>query len=226
MTGLRAVSIPVCVLALLVGSSCSDTESGNGRSLSVGSTLPAPSPPVDLDDGCHPTSPTTVTPDEFGAVNTIPERQEAVSYRVAVTPSTVCPGGSVQVVVRVDNLSSRTVTVSPQLVLLRPASFLGCCEELTLPAKGDVTIVRTVVVPLDVSVGSKILTFSDANPADQRATLNVVAPQLSGSSAPTPTTSYATTSPTAASATTTTPVQPLPLCLQKPATTTVPCRRG
>ncbi len=51
------------------------------------------------------------------AIHTIPFRPEPVTYAVAVTPSVVCPGGQVQMAVRIKNWSSERVIVQPGLII-------------------------------------------------------------------------------------------------------------
>ena len=175
----------MCTLAVLLAPGCTRTGRASLTPGSVAPHLTAPPLPSGLADGCQGTSPTTVKPDDFGSIHTIPPRTAPVNYEVAVAPSTVCPGGTVLVAVRVHNKSPRMVTVSPDLIVRWPAEHLSCCNAVTVPARGDATVVEQVVIPLYVSVGSKTLTFGDypsGEPTgDREAPLDVVAPHFTSS---------------------------------------------
>lgn len=167
--------------ALLAG--CNSTSYGHGPRPKAGApALTAPPTLAGLDDGCHPTSPTTVAPDTFGTVHTIPPRTDPVSYELSVTPSTVCPGGSVRVAIRITNRSSKQVTVSPDLILTWPGENLDCCAAVTVPAHGDMTVVETVTIPAYVTVGPKSIGLRDFNAgdkgADKTSSLTVLAPMV------------------------------------------------
>ena len=59
----------IVTLAALVATACS-SQAPQRASLNAGATTTATSqlPPADLDDGCHPSSPTTVAPDTVEGV--------------------------------------------------------------------------------------------------------------------------------------------------------------
>ena len=168
------------LLAVVVATGCSSTRHNSAVETTVRiSALTAPPALADLDDGCHPASSTTVPPDAFGSVHTIPPRTDPVTYELAVTPSTVCPGGSVRIAIRVTNRSSKQVTVSPDLIITWPGEHLECCDAVTVPAHSDTTVVETVTIPTYVTLGPKSISlrdFSSDDPtADKAAQLTVVA---------------------------------------------------
>lgn len=172
---LRAV---VAIVGMLMAAGCSSTH--RHPAMLPGALTP-PSVPASLDDGCGHAG-TTVVPDEIGTVHTVPPRPTKAIYAVTIAPATVCPGGSVLVVVRVTNPTGKTLTASPEVIITRPSVALACCRSVTVAAGTSITITKSVTIPASTPLGSHEVRFRDylaGNPtADQTAQL-VVRPRAS-----------------------------------------------